>query len=76
LELSAVALLALGRTAAFGALIIVIVMLGAMATHIALDGGRHLTSEVVPLTLSTIVLIVRRRQITQAISRFRDSRSV
>jgi uncharacterized membrane protein YphA (DoxX/SURF4 family) len=76
LELSAVALLALGRTAAFGALIIVIVMLGAMATHIVLDGGRHLTSEVVPLTLSTIVLIVRRRQITDGIRRLRGSRAV
>jgi hypothetical protein len=34
-------------------------MLGAMGTHLALDHGRHLTSEVVPLTLATIVLIAR-----------------
>ena len=63
LELAAVALLLLGRTAAFGALIIIVVMLGAWATHLIFDGGRHMTSEVVPLVLASIVLIVRRRQI-------------
>jgi uncharacterized membrane protein YphA (DoxX/SURF4 family) len=71
LELSAVTLLILGRTAAFGALIIIVVMLGGMATHVLFDGGRNLTSEVVPLTLGTIVLIVRRRQITQVLERIR-----
>jgi len=64
LELSGVVLLLLGRTAAFGALILICVMLGAMATHVLFDGGKHLTSEVVPLTLSTIVLFLRRRQLT------------
>ena len=63
-ELSGVALLLLGRTAALGALLLICVMLGAMATHVAFDGGRHMTSEVVPLTLSTIVLIMRHRQLT------------
>lgn len=76
LEVSAVALLILGRTAAFGALIIIVVMLGAWATHIIFDSGRHMTSEVVPLTLATIVLIVRRRQITELIDRFRATRAV
>ena len=69
LELAAVVLLALGRTAAFGALIILAVMLGAWATHLIFDGGRHMTSEVVPLALALIVLIVRRRQVGQVISR-------
>src|SRR5512138_3777285 len=59
-ELSAVALLLLGRTAALGALLLICVMLGAMATHVAFDGGRHMTSEVVPLVLSAIVFIIRR----------------
>lgn len=63
-ELSGVALLLLGRTAALGALLLICVMLGAMATHVVFDGGRHMTSEVVPLTLSTIVFIIRRRQLT------------
>jgi putative oxidoreductase len=71
LELSAVTLLILGRTAAFGALIIIVVMSGGMATHLLFDGGRNLTSEVVPLTLGIIVLILRRRQVTQAVERLR-----
>ena len=63
LELSAVVLLATGRYAAYGALLIIIVMLGAWATHLLFDGGRHMTSEVVPLVLASIVLILRRRQL-------------
>ena len=63
LELGAVLLLALGRTAAFGAVLILAVMLGAWGTHLVFDGGRHMTSEVVPLVLAAIVLIVRRRQL-------------
>jgi len=63
LELTAVLLLALGRTAAYGALIIIVVMLGAWATHLIFDGGRHMTSEVVPLVLASIVLILRRQQL-------------
>jgi putative oxidoreductase len=63
LELGAVVLLALGRTAAFGAVVIIGVMLGAWGTHLVFDGGRHMTSEVVPLVLATIVLLVRRRQL-------------
>ena len=61
MEVSAVALLILGRTAAFGAILIIIVMLGGMATHIVFDGGRHMTSEVVPITLASIVLWLRWR---------------
>ena len=71
LELSAAVLLLLGRTAAFGAIIIIVVMLGAWATHLVFEGGRHMTSEVVPLVLATIVLSVRRRQVTNAFSRLR-----
>ena len=63
LELAGVALMLAGRTAAFGALIIILVMLGAWATHIIFDGGRHMTSEVVPLVLATIVLVLRRGQL-------------
>jgi uncharacterized membrane protein YphA (DoxX/SURF4 family) len=63
LELAAVVLLALGRTAAYGAIIIIVVMLGAWATHLVFDGGRHMRSEVVPLVLASIVIIVRRQQL-------------
>ena len=62
IELLAVALLLWGRPAAVGAILIICVMLGAWGTHIAFDNGRHMTSEVVPLVLSVIVLIVRRHE--------------
>ena len=75
-ELAAVALLLLGRTAAFGALLIIAVMLGGMATHVIFDGGRHMTSEVVPLVLGSIVLFLRRKQVTDVVSRFRGRTSV
>jgi putative oxidoreductase len=75
-ELAAVTLLLLGRTAAFGALLIIAVMLGGMATHVIFDGGRHMTSEVVPLVLGSIVLFLRRKQVTDVVSRFRGRTSV
>lgn len=70
-ELSAVALLLLGRTAAFGALLVIAVMLGGMATHVILDGGRNVTSEVVPLVLGTIVLVLRRNQVADLVRQVR-----
>ena len=71
MELAGVALMMAGRTAALGALCIIVVMLGAWATHLVFDGGRHMTSEIVPLTLSTIVLVIRRRQLADLFSRLR-----
>jgi putative oxidoreductase len=71
IEVGAVPLLLLGRTAAFGAILIIVVMLGGMATHIIFDNGRHLTSEIVPLVLASIVLTVRRAQVADLIERFR-----
>jgi putative oxidoreductase len=65
MELSAAALLLLGRTAPFGALLVVIVMLGGMGTHLVFDNGRHMQSEVVPLVLASIVLIARRKQLAR-----------
>jgi putative oxidoreductase len=63
MELAAVVLLLLGRTAAYGALLIIVVMLGGMATHLIFDGGRNMTSEIVPLVLATVVLLARRGQL-------------
>lgn len=68
IELVAVALLLWGRTAGIGAMLILSVMLGAWGTHLAFDNGRHMTSEVVPLVLATIVLIVRRHDLRQLVS--------
>jgi putative oxidoreductase len=60
IEVVAAALLLWRRTAPVGAALIVIVMLGGMATHLAFDNGRHMTSEVVPLTLAVSVLWLRK----------------
>jgi len=61
-ELAAIPLLLSRRTAVLGAALIICVMLGGMATHLLKDNGRHMTSEVVPLTLAVVVLISRRRE--------------
>jgi len=63
LEVAAAACLLWGRTAVFGALLVIVVMLGGTGTHVVLEHGRHVTSEVVPLTLAAIVLVMRRAQI-------------
>jgi uncharacterized membrane protein YphA (DoxX/SURF4 family) len=75
-ELSAVLLLLLGRTAAFGAVLIIAVMLGGMATHLIFDGGRHMTSEVVPLALATLVVFLRRKQVTGLVDWWKRRSSV
>lgn len=69
IELSAVTLLVLGRTAALGAILIIVVMLGAMGTHIAVGDPGGVTHEVVPLTLASIVLFLRRRQLGDLVRR-------
>jgi uncharacterized membrane protein YphA (DoxX/SURF4 family) len=71
IELGASLCLLWGRTAAVGALLIAGVMLGGMGTHVVRDHGRHLTSEVVPLTLAVLVLVTRRRQLPRPRSRSR-----
>jgi putative oxidoreductase len=62
-ELAAAALLPWPRTAAYGALLIVGVMLGGMGTHVLVEGrpGR-VTSELGQLVFSSIVLAGRWRQ--------------
>jgi hypothetical protein len=63
IELAAAALLCWPRTAACGALLIVVVMLGGMGTHVVVEGrpGR-VTSELGQLVFSSIVLAGRWRQ--------------
>lgn len=48
------------RAAPLGAAIAV--MLGGMGTHVVRDGGRHVTSEVVPIVLASRVLWARRAE--------------
>ena len=61
LETGAALLLLTRRTAFAGAVIIIVVMLGAMGTHLYWDQARYLTSEVMPLFLSTMVALGRRK---------------
>ena len=60
-EISAILLLFIRRFALIGAAMIVIVMLGGMATHIWWGQPRYVTSEVLPLVLATVVALGRRR---------------
>lgn len=61
-EVVAAALLLYRRTAAYGALLIIAVMIGGMATHVFTGRPRQVTSEIFPLTLATIVFVGRRKQ--------------
>ena len=61
-EVTAAVLLLYPRTASLGAIMIVIVMAGGMATHVATHRPRQVTSEIVPLVLATTVFFGRRRQ--------------
>jgi putative oxidoreductase len=61
LEMSAGLLLLTRRTAFAGALIIMVVMLGAMGTHIYWGRPSQVTSEVLPLLLATLVALGRRK---------------
>ena len=61
-EVVAAALLILPRTAPYGAMLIVAVMLGGMGTHIAVGQARHMMSEVTPMTFALIVFFARRPQ--------------
>ena len=59
LELAGAALVLIPRTAAYGAATIIVVMLGAVGTHVVHAEGIH---EVVPLIMATIVLLGRWRR--------------
>jgi putative oxidoreductase len=61
IETAAALLLLTRRTASIGAAMIAVVMLGAMATHVFTGHPRQVTSEVLPLTLSLVVLFGRWR---------------
>lgn len=60
-ETAASVLLLMPKTAMAGALIIVVVMLGAMATHVYWGHASQVTSEILPLLLATMVAIGRRK---------------
>jgi hypothetical protein len=57
----AAVLLLTRRTAFAGALIIIVVMVGAMGTHVYWGRAGQVTSEILPLLLASVVAIGRRR---------------
>jgi uncharacterized membrane protein YphA (DoxX/SURF4 family) len=59
-EVVAALLLFIPRTARIGAAMIVVVMLGGMATHLWWGHPRQMTSELLPLVLATVLAAVRR----------------
>jgi putative oxidoreductase len=62
-EVSAALLLLYKRTAAVGASLIIVVMLGAMGTHIFVEHrAGQVANEVLPLILAIAVLLLRRGQ--------------
>ena len=58
-----------GRVTAMWLPALICVMAGGMATHIIQDGGRHLTSEVLPMVLSLVILALRRDQLARLFKR-------
>ncbi len=60
-ETAAAVLLLTRRTAFAGAIIIIVIMLGAMGTHVYWGRPGQVTSEILPLFLSTMVAIGRRK---------------
>lgn len=59
IETAAALLLLTRRTAFAGAILIIVVMIGAMATHIYWGRPTQVTSEIMPLTLATLVAFGR-----------------
>ena len=73
-EVSAALLVLIRRFALIGAIMIVAVMLGGMATHVYWGQPRQVTSEILPLVLATIVAAGRRRWFPHGIARRGDER--
>jgi len=61
IEVSAVLLLFIRRLAFAGGAMIIAVMLGGMATHVWWGQPRHITSEMLPLILATVIALGRKR---------------
>ena len=61
IETIAAILLLTRRTAFAGAVMIIVVMIGAMGTHVYWGRPAQVTSEVLPLFLATVVALGRRR---------------
>lgn len=76
IESLAAVLLLWSRTAIVGAALIIAVMLGGTATHIMKDGGRNVTSEIVPITMAAMVLVMRIRSARRSRGSVKGSESL
>jgi putative oxidoreductase len=66
LEVLAALLLLVPRTAAYGALLIMVIMLGGMGTHIAHGQPGQVTHELTPFIFATVVAVMRRKYLRVA----------
>jgi hypothetical protein len=60
-EIAAAVLLLTRRTAFAGAIIIIVIMIGAMGTHVYWGRPGQVTSEILPLFLASMVALGRRK---------------
>ena len=60
-EIAAAVLLLTRRTAFAGAIIIIVIMIGAMGTHVYWSRPGQVTSEILPLFLASMVALGRRK---------------
>ena len=74
-EIIAAACMLWSRTAPIGAVLIICVMLGGMATHVGFGQARQVGHEIGPFVLATVVLLIRRRELKALIDRVRGRRS-
>ena len=65
IEVVGAVLVLVPRVATIGAVMIVCVMLGAMGTHLWFGPARHVTSEILPLTLATVIAFMRYRRLRE-----------
>ena len=65
IEVLGAVLVLVPRVATIGAVMIVCVMLGAMGTHLWFGPARHVTSEILPLTLATVIAFMRYRRLRE-----------
>ena len=72
-ELLAAALLLWRRTAALGAALIIIVMIGGIGTHVAAGDRFWFRSETMPIVLATIVLLARHSRLIVPYRRIRQT---
>ncbi len=68
-EVGATALLLIPSVAAYGAITIILIMIGGMATHVVQGDPRHVTSELIPMLFALVVFLARRAPLIRLLRR-------